>query len=151
GYLTVLLDEIFGRPNRVYTVTFKQGSATGHKAINPGCVNTTNYVLIYAKNKAQWKPNRVFTGRERDTRYGQFIVNIDHHYADWQVVTLTKALASSLGISDKEARKVIKDEPQQIEAFVLQKARNVIRTARPDYKGVSEAARNLIDASKMRP
>ena len=30
GYLVVLLDEIFGRPNRVYVVTFRQGSATGH-------------------------------------------------------------------------------------------------------------------------
>src|SRR5438876_3287695 len=43
GYLTVLLDEVFGRENRVYVVTFKQGSATGHKAINPGCVSTTNF------------------------------------------------------------------------------------------------------------
>jgi adenine-specific DNA-methyltransferase len=33
GYLVVLLDEMFGRENRVYVVTFKQGSATGHKAI----------------------------------------------------------------------------------------------------------------------
>jgi adenine-specific DNA-methyltransferase len=41
AYLTVLLDEVFTRKNRLYTVTFKQGSATGHKSINPGCVNTT--------------------------------------------------------------------------------------------------------------
>jgi adenine-specific DNA-methyltransferase len=51
GYLTVLLDEVFGRTNRVAIVTFKQGSATGHKSINPGCVSTTNFVLIYAKKK----------------------------------------------------------------------------------------------------
>ena len=43
----------------LYVVTFKQGSATGHKSINPGCVNTTNYLLIYARDKADWKPNRV--------------------------------------------------------------------------------------------
>jgi adenine-specific DNA-methyltransferase len=29
GYLIVLLDEIFGRANRLYIITFKQGSATG--------------------------------------------------------------------------------------------------------------------------
>ena len=39
GYLIAILDEIFGRGNRLYIVTFKQGSATGHKSINPGCVN----------------------------------------------------------------------------------------------------------------
>ena len=60
GYLMVLLDEIFLRANRLYTITFKQGSATGHKAINPGCVTTTNFILMYAKDKRQWIPNKVY-------------------------------------------------------------------------------------------
>jgi len=72
GYLIAVLDSIFGRSNRLYVVTFKQGSATGHKSINPGCVSTTNFIILYAKDKSAWKPNRVFTGRERDSRYGQF-------------------------------------------------------------------------------
>ncbi len=38
AYITIVLDEIFGRSNRLYLITFKQGAATGHKAINPGCV-----------------------------------------------------------------------------------------------------------------
>ncbi len=151
GYLIVLLDEVFDRPNRVSMVTFKQGSATGHKAINPGCVNTTNFVLIYAKKKTVWRPNRLFTGRERDTRYGQYIVNIDDHYQDWEIITLAKAFAKALHLPDKDARKIIKDEPQRIELFVLENARSVIRTARPDYDGVSEVARDMIDASKRAP
>jgi len=151
AYLTVLLDEIFARKNRLYTVTFKQGSATGHKSINPGCVSTTNYVLIYAKDKAAWKPNRLFTGRERDTRYGQFITNFDEPHERWSITTLTKAFAQHLGLSDKEARKVIKDEPAAIDEFVIKFAKSVIRTARPDYDAVSEAAREMIDLSKTRP
>ena len=55
-YLIVLLDEIFGRNNRISIVTFKQASATGHKAINPGIVSVTNFVIIYAKDKTQWRP-----------------------------------------------------------------------------------------------
>jgi len=46
GYLIVLLDEIFGRSNRISVITFKQGSATGHKSINPGVVSTSNFVII---------------------------------------------------------------------------------------------------------
>jgi adenine-specific DNA-methyltransferase len=151
GYLIVLLDEVFGRPSRVYTVTFKQGSATGHKAINPGCVNTTNYVLIYAKNKAVWKPNRVFTSRDRDKRYGQFILNIGEQYEHWEIVPLMKAFAEDNGLTEKDARKLAKEQPEQLEAFVLDNSRNVIRTARPDYKSVSAAAREMIDASKQEP
>ena len=151
AYLTVLLDEIFARKNRLYTVTFKQGSATGHKSINPGCVSTTNYVLIYAKDKAVWNPNRLFTGRERDTRYGQFITNIDEPHERWSITTLARAFAQYLGLPDKEARKVIKDEPQSIDDFVIKFAKSVIRTARPDYDAVSEAAREMIDLSKANP
>jgi adenine-specific DNA-methyltransferase len=92
GYLIVLLDELFGRNNRLYVVTFKQGSATGHKSINPGCVSTTNFLLIYAKQKATWTPNRVFTARERDDRYNQFIENREEHYEKWRIGTLAKAL-----------------------------------------------------------
>ena len=38
GYLIPVADEVFERKNRVSIITFKQGSATGHKAINPGCI-----------------------------------------------------------------------------------------------------------------
>jgi adenine-specific DNA-methyltransferase len=148
GYLIALLDSIFGRQNRLYVVTFKQGSATGHKSINPGCVSTTNFILIYAKNKAAWKPNRVYTGRERDTRYAQFIPNLDDHYERWHFVTLMKAFADAQGLAQKEARKVVKDSPEKLDEFVLANARGVVRSARPDYDAVSDAAREMIDKSR---
>jgi adenine-specific DNA-methyltransferase len=151
GYLIVLLDEIFGRSNRLYVVTFKQGSATGHKSINPGCVSTTNYILIYSKKKSAWKPNRVFTSRDRDKRYGQFIVNRQEPYAKWQIITLTKAFARHANVDEKTARKILKDDPSSLEEFVLENPGSVIRTARPDYDSVSEAARAMIDESKRKP
>jgi adenine-specific DNA-methyltransferase len=151
GYLIALIDSIFGRPNRLYVITFKQGSATGHKSINPGCVSTTNFILIYAKDKARWKPNRVFTGRERDTRYGQFILNSESDCRQWKIVTLMKAFASANEINEREARKLVKGEPERMEAFVIENANSVIRTARPDYEAVGEAARQAIDVSKEKP
>lgn len=151
GYLIVLLDEVFGRPNRLYVTTFKQGSATGHKSINPGCVSTTNFILIYAKDKAKWMPNRVFTGRDRDSRYGQFITNSDAPYALWNITTLMQGFADSLSLTLKDARKMVKEDPSMLDQFVLDNAHNVIRTARPDYDSVSEAAREMIDSSRHAP
>lgn len=148
GYLIVLLDEIFVRKNRLYVVTFKQGSATGHKAINPGCVNTTNYVLLYAKDKASWTPNRVFTARARDARYGQFIFNIEDHYEDWKITTLTKAFAATCDLSEREARKNLKEQPELLDQFVVDNAKSVMQLARPNYDGVSAEARRLIDVSE---
>lgn len=153
GYLIVLLDEVFGRANRVSVVSFKQGSATGHKSINPGVVSTTNFILIYAKNKSVWTPNRVFTARtQRDKRYGQFIENFTEPYATWRFTTLTKAFAQSLGISEKGIKKSLGDEYEDLLSnFVMKHAQQVVRLARPDYNAVSNEAREMIDQSKAVP
>jgi adenine-specific DNA-methyltransferase len=151
GYLTILLDEVFGRDNRISTVTFKQGSATGHKAINPGCVSTTNFLLIYSKDRSSWSPNRVFTSRERDDRYNQFIKNIDEPHSEWQITTLMKAFAEINKMSEKFARDSVKSNPEKLDDFVINNARSIIRLARPDYKAVSAEARKLIDKSGSEP
>jgi hypothetical protein len=150
GYLITLLDEIFGRNNKVAIVTFKQGSATGHKSINPGVVSTSNFVVVYAKNKPLWKPNRVFTSRERDKRYGQFVVNREDDFQKWQFSTLNKAFADSLGASEKTVKKT-EDYEERLDAFVRQQAASVIRLAQPDYEGVGKETKALIDESKAKP
>lgn len=153
GYLLVVLDEVFGRSNRVSLVTFKQASATGHKSINPGVVSTTNFILIYAKNKSEWKPHRVFTARAgRDTRYSQFISNFDEAYEGWRFTTLTSAFAASLNMPERGIKKALGEEyEEKISDFVLKNANRVIQPARPDYSAVSSAAREMIDASLANP
>lgn len=152
GYLIALMDEIFRRENRVSIVTFKQGAATGHKSINPGCVNTSNFVLIYAKDKGAWKPNRVFTGRERDRRYSQFIVNREDDFRFWRFESLAKVFAQSLELKPAEAKKKLGDTYEEtLTEFVVKNATKVTRLAKPDYDGVSEDARRMIDASVASP
>jgi adenine-specific DNA-methyltransferase len=151
GYLIALADEIFRRPNRLYVVTFKQGSATGHKAINPGCVNTTNFLLIYAKKKASWSPNRVYVGRDRDKRYGSFITNVEQDCTRWKIITLNSAFAASQGLTEQAARKRIKESPEQLDQFVAEKATSVIRLAVPDMEAISRGARAAVEASRLHP
>lgn len=154
AYLMVICDEIFGRSNRVSVVTFKQGSATGHKSINPGVVSTSNFVLIYAKNKIKWSPNRLFVERSggRDTRYNRFIKNRDLDHSKWRFTTLMKAFSESLGRPERGLKKALGDEFEElITEFVHSNAECVIQPARPDYNAVSSAARKMIDISKERP
>lgn len=126
GYLIVLLDEVFGRENRVSVITFKQGAATGHKAINPGCVSTSNFVLMYCKDRAVWKCNRMYTARVRDKRYTQFIENKEEHHEDWRFIPLIQALARADGIDVKALRKR-NDYEQILDEFVLDNADRVVR------------------------
>lgn len=151
GYLIVLLDEVFGRANRLYAVTFRQASPTGHKAINPGCVSTSNFILIYAKNKDCWVPNRVFTARERDPRYTQFIPNLDDDFRRWKIMPLMKGFAEHRGESEKAARLAVKDDPALLDEFVIDNAKKVIQLARPDYDNVGAATKMLIDKSTEQP
>ena len=150
AYATAILDEIFGRKNRVNLVTFRQGAAVGHKSINPGLVTVTNFILIYAKDKASgWKPNRVFTARQRDKRYSNFITNYDEDFRHWQLIPLTQGFADSLGLKPREAKKNLGDRYEHmLDAFVLENAHRVVQPVPPDYDGVGQATRDIIDLSK---
>lgn len=151
GYLMVLLDEIFLRTNRLYTITFKQGSATGHKAINPGCVTTTNFILMYAKDKKKWTPNKVYTARGRDTRYSNYILNVSAPYQEWKITTLTEGFARKMGVDIREARKIAKESPQKLDEFVIENSDAVIQPARPDIKNVGAEIREIIKVSEANP
>jgi adenine-specific DNA-methyltransferase len=153
AYLVGILDEIFGRNNRISIITFKQGAATGHKAINPGVVSTSNFILTYEKDKKYWKPNRVFTGRlERDKRYSQFITNINDDFDKWSFMTLSSAFAISLCLPERGLKKQLGgDYEAKLTNFVHVNAKSVVRFARPDYEAVSSAARTMIDKSSAHP
>ena len=153
GYLIAILDEIFGRNNRCAVITFKQASTTGHKAINPGMVSTSNFVLLYAKDKSQWNPKRVYTERgERDKRYGLFIEHREKDPSTWRFTTLMAAFAHHLQRPERRLKQALGDEfENMISEFVLENADRVAQLARPDYNAVSVAARALIDESRRSP
>jgi adenine-specific DNA-methyltransferase len=153
AYMIVLMDQVFGRGNRVSIVTFKQGAATGHKAINKGVVSTSNFLIVFAKDKLKWNPSKIYTAREeRDKRYGGFIENINEPYENWRFTTLTKAFAQSMGLPEKGIKKILGDDFEtKLSGFVLENAESIIQLARPDYNSVSNAAREKIDKSRNDP
>jgi adenine-specific DNA-methyltransferase len=153
AYCIVILDEIFGRQNRVNICTFRQGAAVGHKAINPGVVTVTNYIVIYAREKSRsWKPNRVFTRRDRDARYASYIENYDDDFQNWRLIPLSRAFAQSTGETLREQKARLGDQyEEELERFVLQNADRVVQPVPPAYEGVGQETRDMIDRSKRDP
>lgn len=135
-YLKVLCDEVFGRNNYVIQVTIKRGSVSGHKAINPTPVQICDFMLVYAKDKEKWVYHPVYKERDYDKAYNQFIENIDAPYSEWKFIPLSEAMTRLQLNIDKI-----------IEKYSAQ----VIRFAQPDYKGVGQETRDLIDLSKQNP
>lgn len=149
GYLMAITDEIFGRNNRISVITFKQSSASGPKSINPGLVTTTNFLLYYAKNRAEWYPNRVFVPTSRDDRYSKYIENIGDHYSKWRLCSLKDAFLRShrLGTWDEARVKFLDKIEEKLSTFVLDNAKCVVRTARVAPKDVNESARKALHDS----
>ena len=148
GYLIALTDEIFGRENRISIITFKQSSASGPKAVNPGLVTTANFILYYAKDKKEWKSFKVFTPTTRDTRYNQFIINYEEEFSKWRLIPLKDAFCSSLNLTWNETRARFAEKLEmKIEEFVLANASRVVRTARVAPNDVNESARKALKCS----
>lgn len=135
-YLKVLCDEIFGRGNFIIQVTIKRGSVSGHKAINPTPVQICDLLLVYAKDKSKWEYKPVYRERDYDKAYNQFIKNIDSPYQEWQFIPISEVMA---------AKNV------SIEKMIGKYAGQIIRFAQPDYNGVGQETRDLIDQSKQNP
>ena len=140
----LVMDDVFGRDNRVSTVTIVRSASTGHKAINRGPVNVTDYLLVYAKDKSQWRCTPQWRTRETyDRAYGTFLVNRSAPPASWEFLPLRRVAARALGVT--------KPTRATVERFAIDHAESVVRFAQPRYEAVSRAARACIDRSKQRP
>jgi len=155
GSLIQLMDDVFGRAQRVSIVTIVRSASTGHKAINRGPVNVTDFLLIYEKLRGRWKyrPER----RPRpgvDRAYSTFLANPEAAADAWRFEPLSKVFAASLGHSStKEAVRAMGRAPfdEALARFALEHADHVVRFAQPRYDAVSREARVLIDRSRERP
>lgn len=66
-YLKVLCDEIFGRQNFVSNVVWQKKYTVSNDA--KWLAETHDHVLVYAKDKETWRPNRLGRTAEMDSRY----------------------------------------------------------------------------------
>ena len=99
AYLKVLMDEIFQRDNFIQMISIKRASPAGFKVINPGPLTVTDYVLLYAKNKAKmtYYPQRIEV--EYDDNYDLIIENIEDAPEEWRFSKLVDVLYKRFNFS----------------------------------------------------
>lgn len=152
AYLKIIMDEIFGRNNYVLSIAVKRSAATGHKAINPSPINVCEFIHIFAKDKTKWRYIQQLIPRgDYDWAYKHVVLDKDAHFSKWRFIPLAEVVARHLKFDNsKEARRAMgkKSFDSAIVDFALKNSEMVIRFAQPNYAGVSQAARELIDQSK---
>lgn len=153
--LTLLMDSIFGAPNRISTVTIVRSAPTGHKAINAGPVHVSDFLLVYAKNRKQWRYRpqvRVRAGF--DQAYSTWLEDPDAKPDRWRFRPLKAAVAEALGHpSPRDATRALGREAfiARVHAHALGKARHVVRFAQPRYEAIGQAAQRIVDRSRAAP
>jgi adenine-specific DNA-methyltransferase len=143
GPLQVAMDEVLGRAQRVSTITLVRSAATGHKAANRGPVNVTDFLLVYAKDRARWRCNAIVRERDGyDGAYGSWLENPRDPPESWRITTLVAQATRALGGAPTRA---------DVESYAVAHADHVVRFAQPRYDAVSREARALIDLSRREP
>jgi len=116
GYLTVLLDEVFGADNKVQVISAKVASSSGFKSVNPGPIDVTEFILFYAKNKSEFKfrINYIPVGYHKN-----YNLYVEKHkdIKKWKFVPLKEKVLKFNGFkSEKQA----KEKYQEVYKYIIE-------------------------------
>lgn len=153
-HLAALLDMSLGKHNRKANITVRRASITGAKVINPGPVNISENVLIYANGNNKWKPENAYRERAKgyDDRYGSIILNPEANYEQWQFGTVLDEFTKAKGVAKTKLKKLLGDKyDEELLNFVIDNKDRIIRLASLDEDSISADALELKKQSKKEP
>lgn len=130
AYLRVMCDEVMGRKNFLNMIVIKTSDPSGLKTVNPSPYSQTEYILMYAKNRQNYRYQQRYVETNYDAGYNKYIVNISDGYKNWTVVGLNEHVAKSLGCeSTRDARKKYGRAgfDSQVAQFALEHAESVFQ------------------------
>lgn len=156
AYLSVLMDEIFGRENKVQIISVKTSSPAGFKTVNPGPIDVTEYILFYTKNSKSFEFKKSYVEVGYDKNYNLFIDrkgSLDPN--DWVFEKVKqRALAEAGFASDAEVKKQFGAASkafvsEAVAAFAFANAENVASIRDPHKP--TETIKALMAESKANP
>lgn len=149
------LDHVFGRAQRIATVTVKRSAATGHKARNLGPVNVSDYLLFYARDRKKVRMNALFVPRAgADPAYTTALENPSAPPAEWTFRPLRAFIALALGhASVADAKRAMGGAAWDTARarFALEHAAHVVRFAEPRFEAVGRDVQRAILQSRKHP
>ncbi|TDH23965.1 site-specific DNA-methyltransferase [Segetibacter sp. 3557_3] len=153
AYLRMVMDEIFQRNNFLNMMVVKTSDPSGHKVVNPSPYSQTEYILMYAKNRRNYKYDIQYVSANYDVMYNKIVTNIDENYADWKIEGLAEHYAKLQGFNDVRSAKRAKgklDFEAEVGLFAEQNVHRVFQST-----AISDAAGRTIvelrEQSKINP
>ncbi|MFT7860623.1 MAG: site-specific DNA-methyltransferase [Sulfurimonas sp.] len=136
-----ICDDNFGRDNRKNTISIKRSSVSGAKVINPGVVNVAEQLVLYAKSLDNWDIYKTYREKDRDTRYNNFIKNIEDDPSKWEFITVLEAFAIKSKVAKNQLKKHYGENYEnKLLEFILNHSDSIIQFASLDDKNVGQDA-----------
>ena len=131
AYAKILLDEIFGRTNYCNTICLTTNDPSGFKATGGKIFSTSNYLLVYAKEKSGNPLKKVFVQKAYDSSYNKVLIDKSLPYNKWKWTNIADVVAEDLGYENpRKAKQAIGDGfLDEIAQFAINNADRVFRTA----------------------
>lgn len=132
AYCKILLDEIFGRENYINMITMTTNDPSGFKATGTKIFSTSNFMLIYGKDKSKTIINKIYIERSYDFAYSMCFTEFGEDYTKWRWRPIKEIVSEEHKYSNaKEAIKVVgkKTFDNWIEEFALKNYNKIFRTA----------------------
>lgn len=137
--LKMLLKEIF-KDNFIQEITVKTADPAGFKIVNPGPVEVTEYIYVFAKNKEEYlKTEKRLYIKDFGVIYPNIIINREEGYKKWKIESTKRIALQKLGFNSekdlvkkygiKAAKALLISE---LEALCIKKANSVFTTYKPD-------------------
>lgn len=105
GYLNVLLDDVFGKDNKVQVISIKTASPAGFKTVNPGPIDVTEYILFYTKSKADYVFKKAYVPVGYNSNYDLYL-DKDVDVSKWKFTPIKEKVIEDAGFaSEAEAKK----------------------------------------------
>lgn len=105
GYLNVLMDEIFGKENKVQLISIKTASPAGFKTVNPGPIDVTEYILFYTKHKGSFAFKKAYVPVGYNKNYNLVVDNMEAEPSCWTFTPIKQVVLQALGFrSEREAK-----------------------------------------------
>jgi len=155
GYLHVLLDEIFGVKNKAQIITIKTSAPSGFKAVNPGPIDVSEYILFYTKDKDEFDFKLSYTEASYNKNYNLFLSRDNKNPDDtsaWKFIPIKEQVLISNGFSNEnEAKELFKGFykdviESMIADFAYKNAENIVSIR--DLHNPTEEMKRLQNLSK---
>lgn len=150
AYCKIILDEVFGRKNYINTITMTTNYPSGFKATGSKIFSTSNFLLIYAKDRSKALIKKIYIKKDYDKAYSKVFTNMEGSYKNWEWTSIKELVCSENGFANsREAVNQVgsKVVDYWIEKFALENAERVFRTA-PIGGGAKIKRAKTIELSK---